>query len=396
MIDDCIVMAGGSGTRLWPASTNSRPKQFLSLPPGGGFASQPEKSFFGAAIDRALFQIEDSSDGRVIIVAGRDHVKHIIEECAGLEAHKRKKMVLIPEPMPRQTAPAIACAVLYSNRTSPGKERNILVLTSDHIIHPPDIFKTDANTAGAMARANKLVVFGQQPTGPETGYGYIKTAGALTIPADEDSKTRKCHKPEVYSVASFHEKPNLEKAKQFVAAKNYYWNLGMFAFSTGFMLEEFQRYAPLVIDPFKKLMAPAKSSYNVRKGLRILETWEKLEEAYRETKAVSFDYAVAEKCNSVVMVKGAFSWADVGSWDEYARLTKHAGSEVYSTGKTSGTCFVDSDMPVALCGVEDLIVIARSGKDGRPPTLLISKKGETQQVREIVEKIKAAGRNDLL
>ena len=239
-------------------------------------------------------------------------------------------------------------------------------------------------------------MFGHKPTRPETGYGYIETAESLTIPAGGSSKANKRDKPLAYSVASFHEKPDQEKAKEFIAAKKFYWNLGMFAFSSRFMLEEFQNSAPEVIAPFKMLNAPTESAYKTRKGLRILETWEKIEGAYLETKAVALEYSVVEKCRNVAMVKAGFDWTDVGSWDEYARLTKHTSSEVYSTEKASKTCFVDSDIPVALCGVEDLIVIARAGKDGRPPTLLISKKGETQQVREIVEKIKAAGRTELL
>jgi mannose-1-phosphate guanylyltransferase/mannose-1-phosphate guanylyltransferase/mannose-6-phosphate isomerase len=96
------------------------------------------------------------------------------------------------------------------------------------------------------------------------------------------------------------------------------------------------------------------------------------------------------------MVKAGFSWTDVGSWDEYARHAKHISSEVYGTKEALNTCFVDSDIPVALCGVEDLIVVMRSGGDGAPPALLISKKGKTQHVKDIVEQIKAAGREELL
>jgi mannose-1-phosphate guanylyltransferase/mannose-1-phosphate guanylyltransferase/mannose-6-phosphate isomerase len=109
------------------------------------------------------------------------------------------------------------------------------------------------------------------------------------------------------------------------------------------------------------------------------------------------DYAIAEKCRSVVMVKARFEWFDVGSWDEYARLSADRGSgesEVYA--QDAAGCFVDSDLPVALCGVEDLIVVIRSGKDGGPATALIAKKGATQGVKKIVEQIRAAGRTELL
>ena len=390
MFDDCIIMAGGSGTRLWPASTSSKPKQFLSMPHGAGSGkAKNTRSFFGAALERALAVTSDTPDGRVIIVAGRNHINPIVEECVQIEAPERKRLVLIPEPLARNTAPAIACALLYINWVSAGRDRKVLVLTSDHIIEPLDIFKTDANSAGAMAQADKLVVFGIKPERPETGYGYIETGTALSIPSER-------YEPEVFNVVSFHEKPDLKKARDFIEAKKYYWNSGMFAFSSKFMMGEFRRSAPDVIDPFKKLWAPDEKSYYTRKGLRILEEWGDMESSYKKARAISFDYAIAEKCPDTVMVKAGFSWTDVGSWDEYARLAEKPESELYGTDGAAESCFVDSDIPVALCGVEDLIVVVRSGKDGRPPAILISKKGETQRVKEIVEKIKTSGRTELL
>ena len=395
MFDNCIIMAGGSGTRLWPASTASKPKQFLSLPRAGR-SGKDARSFFGAALERALAITRPYGDGRVIIVAGKDHIKPIVEECVQLDAPERKRLVLIPEPLARNTAPAIACALLYIDWISAGREQNILVLTSDHIIEPLDVFQTDANAARAMAQADKLVVFGIQPDRPETGYGYIETAGALTIPPDENLRSEKRYEPEVFRVASFHEKPDLKKARQFIEAKKYYWNSGMFAFSSKFMLDQFRRSAPDVIDPLRKLWAPDENSYYTRKGLRILENWGDMESSYQEARSISFDYAIAEKCTDTVMVKAGFSWTDVGSWDEYAKLAEHPDAELYGTGGAPESCFVESDIPVALCGVEDLIVVVRSGKDGRPPAILISKKGETQRVREIVDKIKTSGRTELL
>ena len=397
-------MAGGAGTRLWPASTSTRPKQFLSLPqaasrPRAGKGSEPgEKtpSLLRAALERAFQVTSDTGDGHVIIVANKTQTSAIIEDCADLSVQERKRLVLIPEPLARNTAPAIACGLLYIDWVAAGSDRNILVLTSDHIIRPLNVFRTDANAAADMAQADKLVVFGIQPQRPETGYGYIETAGPLTVLPDESVRSRRRYEPEVFSVASFREKPDLEKAKAFVRAKRFYWNSGMFAFSSKFMLSEFRKTAPDVITPFNKLWAPNELSYLTRKGIRILEECDSLETAYRKTKAISFDYAIAEKCRDTVMVKAGFSWIDVGSWDEYARLAENTGAEVYGTEDSKKTCFVDSDIPVALCGVEDLIVVVRSGKDGGTPAVLISKKGETQHVKEIVEDIRASGRTELL
>jgi len=395
MFNDCIIMAGGSGTRLWPASTSSRPKQFLSQPQEG---SGPEaaRSFFMAAIERALAATGSSDDSHIVIVAGKNHIDPIAADCSRLDAHDRKRLVLIPEPFARNTAAAIACALQYIDWVACGRERNILVLTSDHVIKPLETFKTDANAAAAMAQADKLVVFGIQPHRPETGYGYIEAAGSLTMPPLEEAGRQARYEPEVFSVASFREKPDADTARQFIAAKNFYWNSGMFAFSSKFMLAEFRRRAPEVALPFSKLWAPNEHCYDAKDGLRILQNWVNLEKAYTDAKAISFDYAIAEKCESTVMIKAGFSWTDVGSWDEYSRLAVCTEAEVYATEGAKASCFVDSDIPVALCGVEDLIVVIRSGKDGGPAAALISKKGQTQRVKDIVEEIKGAGKGGLL
>jgi mannose-1-phosphate guanylyltransferase/mannose-1-phosphate guanylyltransferase/mannose-6-phosphate isomerase len=389
MFHDCIVMAGGSGTRLWPASNSRRPKQFLSISrdEGGG-------SFFSAAVERALSVI-DKADGRVIIIAGKSHVEPIAAACAAFSAGERKHLVLIPEPAAKNTAPAIACAVLYADWVS-GVERNMLVLTSDHIIQPLETFRVDAAAAAAFAQQDKLAVFGIPPVKPETGYGYIEAAKRLSVPLEsaEPGRIHRLSEPEVYAVASFREKPDRQRAEQFAASGRFFWNSGMFAFSSKFMLAEFRRQAPEVIRPFEKLRAPDEGCYGEQRGLRVLKEWPDLPEAYREVKSISFDYAIAEKCSQTVMVKAGFDWIDVGNWDEYARLLGNPGSELYQSGCES--CFVDSDIPVALAGVQDLIVAVRSGRDGGPPTVLIVKKGETQRVRDIVEQIRSAGRTELL
>jgi mannose-1-phosphate guanylyltransferase/mannose-6-phosphate isomerase len=362
MFDDCIIMAGGSGTRLWPASNSSRPKQFLPV--------SGEYTFFDGALERAL-AIINPSDGRVIIIAGKGHVFHIIAAVQKLSDEDCKRLTLIPEPEAKNTAAAIACGITYVERTS-GVNRNILVLTSDHLITPLEAFEADV--AAVCEQQESLVVFGIAPRSADTGYGYIETAEAISPQS------------RIFKVASFREKPDKQNAEQFIAQGNFYWNSGMFAFSSRFMMAEFNRSAPEILAAFSVLAAPEKNAYIVREGMMVLENWPGLKEAYRQAKNISFDYAIAEKCAQTIMVSAGFDWLDVGSWDEYARMLGDTGSEVYCSGGDS--CFVDSDIPVALCGVEDLIVVVRSGKDGAVPAVLIAKKGETQRVREIVEQIK--------
>jgi mannose-1-phosphate guanylyltransferase/mannose-1-phosphate guanylyltransferase/mannose-6-phosphate isomerase len=274
----------------------------------------------------------------------------------------------------------------------------MLVLTSDHIIQPLKVFAEDAACASAFARQGKLAVFGIPPRAPETGYGYIEAAEALPVPVSA-SGGGMASRTAVFRAASFREKPGLAAAEAFLAEGRFYWNSGMFAFSTGFLLEEFRRNAPECLLPFETLKAPAEGAYTVREGLKILDAWPGLGEAYSAVKGISFDYAIAEKCGQTVMAAARFDWFDVGSWDEYARLLGASRGEVYAARLplgSEGSCFVDADIPVALCGVEDLIVVARSGRGGGVPLVLIAKKGETQGVRDIVEQIKVAGRTELL
>jgi mannose-1-phosphate guanylyltransferase/mannose-1-phosphate guanylyltransferase/mannose-6-phosphate isomerase len=395
MFNDCIIMAGGSGTRLWPASNSGTPKQFLSIPGG--------TSFFVSAVERALAVIDREGDGRVLIIAGKSHVPHIIEACARFGPGDAAHLVLIPEPLARNTAAAIACGVVYSERAL-GPGRTMLVLTSDHIIGPLETFAGDAAAAAAFARQDKLVVFGIPPRSPETGYGYVEAAELLPSPnrnAVQSSVVQPAAAPgaAVFRAASFREKPDRPAAEAFLAAGRFYWNSGMFAFSSPFLAGEFHRSAPDLIRPFEALRVPDESAYRVRRGLKILESWSGLTSAYNAVKAISFDYAIAEKCGQTVMAAARFDWFDVGSWDEYAKLLGTSRGEVYAARVppgSEGSCFVDADIPVALCGVEGLIVVVRSGKEGGPPSVLIAKKGETQGVRDIVEQIKAAGRTDLL
>jgi len=378
-------MAGGSGTRLWPASNSRCPKQFLALPEGG--------TFFQAALERAFAVIE--ADGKVIIVTGASHVPHVIKACSGLPEAQRKRITVIPEPMGRNTAPAIACAAVYINKsaeqeTSGKGKRKALVLTSDHIIGPLEDFAADALAAAKLAESEALVVFGIPPSRPETGYGYIEAGASLTA---LDARA--------YKVVSFREKPDLATAQAFLAKGTFFWNSGMFAFDVDFMLSQFRQHAPETLSPFMALTVPVPEHYETKDGVALLSRWPGLDTAYQGIHPISVDYAIAEKCSSVAMVASRFNWTDVGSWDEYAKVLEQGGSTtseqppaLFAVG--SSNCFVDSDIPVALCGVQDLIVVVRTDTDSGAPSVLICKRGESQQVKAVVEEIRKSNREDLL
>ncbi len=368
---DCIIMAGGAGTRLWPASSSKKPKQFLSIP--------GNVSFFDSALERAFSVIDMNGDGKVLIIAGIKHIPHVIEACKRLSKEKIQHLVIIPEPLAKNTAPALSCGAYYLEKTF-HQDRMVLVLTSDHIIKPLENFADDAKKAADLAAKQSLVVFGIKPRSAETGYGYIEASNAIG--------------EGTFHVSAFREKPDKETAETYVKAGNFFWNSGMFAYSNRFMLEEINKKTPEVSHPFSLLKSPDEKSYTKEHGILILSSWEGLEKAYQQAKAVSFDYAFAEKCGSVSMTAASFEWFDVGSWDEYARLTKDEKPDVFLVDAENN--YVNSDIPVAICGVDDLIVVVRSGKNGSPASVLISKKGKSQQVKDIVEKIKTQERNELL
>lgn len=336
-----------------------------------------------AVIDRS-----EETGGRVIVIAGKDHLPHVIAACEDFPQKDQEHFLVIGEPLAKNTAPALAAGALYASLSS-GKDRSILVLTSDHLIGPLEQFRRDAAVAAECARQGQLVVFGIKPSSPETGYGYIERLEQCQAPFREG----------VYPVASFREKPDKKTAEEFLQAGRFFWNSGMFAFSSAFIIGEFHHHAPELIGPFEKLNNPPPpyrfgGPEGGPGGLQILEDWPGLAEAYAASPAISFDYAIAEKCAHRIMVTANFNWTDVGNWDEYARLTDKKDADVFRL--ESESTFVDSDIPVALAGVEDLIVVIRSGKDGAPPAALITKKGETQRVKDIVEQIKKAGRTELL
>ena len=373
MIDHVLILAGGSGTRLWPASNSKRPKQFIPVVEG--------KSLLLLTIERALGL---GIPGHVIIITLREQLEPVLAECARIGTG-RDRIKVIPEPAPRNTAPAIAIAAEYLRYSSGGEnDETAAVLTADHLIYPLDNFAADMRKADALARQGNLVTFGISPTRPETGYGYIKSG-----------------EPNEYgsSVASFHEKPDENTARAFLDTGGYYWNSGMFAFQAGTYLDELSLHSPGIGKLFQGIGAKASSHFSGE--VEVVMEGPEVERIYKESPGDSIDYAVLEKSSCSAMVHATFEWNDVGSWEEMAALCSerpeavdphlnvNGGSEDIVAVESQGN-FVYSDLPVALCGLEDLMVVVKNG------VVLIAKKGSGQLVKKVVQELQKRGRADIL
>lgn len=370
MVRHAVILAGGAGTRLWPASTEKHPKQFLDLAQG--------RSLFALTLERAVGL---GIEGFICVVTHRDHARAISRQCAALLRKlpfPANRIVILPEPQARNTAPAIALACCFLK--AQGSEGDtLLVMPADHTVSPSATFAEDVETAERLAAEGWLVTFGITPERPETGYGYVEIAGRLAGG---------------FKAARFKEKPDIETARAFLRRGGHYWNSGMFAFRVDRFLGELERHAPEVAKPF--LFAPLPgppATAQPGNGPVFAGAEETLASIYRQTPGISIDYALMERSNRCAVVPARFSWSDVGSWDVVAELFGPELAEGQARDLVSVQAagnFVFSDIPVALAGVEDLVVVVKNG------ALLICRRGQTQLVREVVQALRDAGREDLL
>lgn len=341
-----IVLAGGGGTRLFPLSRTNFPKQFLKIDGQMSLLAQTVKRFLPLA-----------SPADIVIVTNKEYLHHVKAELASCDAGAAH---ILLEPVGRNTAPAIALAAAFCRQElGAGQDEVLLVTPSDHIIQPVAEFIKSVKQAVEMASDDQIVTFGVTPDKPETGYGYIQ-AGAKKGPG--------------YVVDSFREKPDRETAERYLAAGNYYWNSGMFAFTVGHLEKEFKAYQPQI----EAMMAEP-----------LAEMLEKFDEA----PDVSFDYAVAEKSQRVVTISLKAHWNDIGSWDAiYEVLAKDDAENAVKgdciTIDCSKTLLLGHDRLIAGIGLEDLLVVETDD------VILVAKKGESQKVKDVVAELKKRNRRE--
>jgi mannose-1-phosphate guanylyltransferase/mannose-1-phosphate guanylyltransferase/mannose-6-phosphate isomerase len=357
MIDDILILAGGSGTRLWPASLSRFPKQYIKV--------KGDDSLLALTIKRSLAL---NPAGKIYIISLKSQMDELIKECAPF-AHTGK-IAIIPEPAARNTAPAIGIAV-RALKLMGKADNSLLVLPADHMIEHIDKFRACVEKADVLSRMGHLVTFGIQPLYPETGYGYIEQG--------EPKATG-------YIVKSFREKPDLETAKKFLAEGTYLWNSGMFCFTGKTYWNQLSDHSKEMADAIGTVKAIGEYT---KDGIQILMDTDEVAEAYTKSPANSIDYAVMEKSSLSAVVSADFDWNDIGSWDQFETLLKEQDAkDVYQTGCKNTTVF--SDIPVALCDVEEITVVIKNGK------ALICRKGSSQKVKEVRKQIEDAGRKELL
>jgi mannose-1-phosphate guanylyltransferase / mannose-6-phosphate isomerase len=362
-----VILCGGSGTRLWPLSRESYPKQFHRFV--GNY------TLFEDTILRAVALSTEADPVREIaIVCNEAHRFMAAEQAARVFSGK---VHIVLEPTARNTAPAIAAvAHLFPKRT-------LAVLPSDHYMPTADCFVACVQTALPATQAGYLVTFGITPTAPETGYGYI-AAGDPLMPAAGDPlmpAAGSSHLKGLSQVAKFLEKPNLDTAKALIATGTHTWNSGMFVMRSGDFLAELQTYAPEV---FAATAQAAKLAKFETDFIRLDST------AFGQAPSISVDYAVFERTTRAAVTPFSGAWSDLGSWSAVAELSSqqalHAkASDAENTPTAQGVQHVQinasgnhihASKPVALVGVTDLVIVDTDD------ALLITHKADSQQVKE--------------
>lgn len=327
-------MAGGSGTRLWPLSRKSLPKQFLKLGGQESLLQKTAKRLRGIAVAEDIF-----------VITSADSFHEVAQE---LPQIPRENIFIEPEQ--KNTAAAIALAMkMLIEKRGLSLDELVFVTPADHMISPEEKFWEAVKEGEKRALEGEIVTFGVFPSHPETGYGYIHA---------KDGK-----------VEGFVEKPSLQKAQEYLLSGHYFWNSGMFLFSLKTMQSELQKYAPeLALPSLEELLA-----------------------RFSALPKISIDYAVMEKSTHLAMVPLYLSWSDVGSWENVYELFEKDETQNVSYGNvmtldTKGCLIFSQKRLIATVGVEDLMVIETGD------ALLVAKKGEGQKVKEVVEKLSGAGK----
>ncbi|PWW38181.1 mannose-1-phosphate guanylyltransferase/mannose-6-phosphate isomerase [Chromohalobacter israelensis] len=351
-----VIMAGGSGSRLWPLSRQLNPKQFLSL-------ADAQLSMMQATIRR----LDGLDIGLPKLICNEQHRFLAAEQ---LRQMGMERASILLEPVGRNTAPAIALAALQAVQEE--EDPVLLVLAADHLIQDVDAFLSSIRTALPLADAGKLVTFGVVPSHPETGYGYIEKGACVEWGG--------------FEVSRFVEKPDMTTAKEYVESGNYYWNSGMFMFRASRYLEELEHFQPEILTACRQALDAGEQDMHFTRVDAA---------AFSACQENSVDYAVMEKTKHAIMVPLDAGWSDIGSWSALWEVENKdvqgnaLKGDVFSLETYNSYVYADNRL-VATVGVDNLVIIET--KDA----VLVANKDHVQEVKKIVERLKEDGRQEYL
>lgn len=353
-----VIMAGGSGTRFWPMSRNARPKQLVRI--------IGDDTMIQATVARLQPLI---TPDRVLVIT-----------TAALAEETRKQLPMlkpehvIAEPVGRDTAACVALAALVVEKMSPGA--TMILLPADQVIKPADQFQKALAAGVEVARAGNLVTYGITPRFAATGYGYIKLAQRL---GDVQGVT-------VNKVLGFVEKPDESTAKKYLSDGGYRWNSGIFTWNSDVVLDGLETHCTWLTDALR----PVADAWGTPNFAKVLN------DVYQPLKKISIDYALMEKATNICVVTADFQWDDVGSWDSlYDHLPKDANGVITQGDVLTQNCrdsliVSQTKQVVTAIGVDNLSVVVTAD------AILLVPKGRSQQVKNVVDALKAKGRGELL
>lgn len=345
-----LIMAGGRGTRFWPASTENKPKQFLSL--------INDKTMLQTTVNRLLPYIPID---RIYICTSKQYVNICKDQIPTIPSEN-----IIVEPIGKNTAPCIMLSTKYISEYH--DNANIVVLPSDHIVSPSTTFINILKTADQFIQEKRnsgIITIGIKPNRPETGYGYIEQG---TIISEQSHYS-------IYKVNRFVEKPNQEKAMYYLNQGYYFWNAGIFIFNSLFMIDQFRSYDPVNFEVINSL--PSCKSDNF---------YSTLDKKYINCESISIDYAIMEKSSDIYMIPADFNWDDIGSWKALERYLKNDSNNNYSNTDThfinskNNLVFSDSK-DIVLLDINDVFCINVNNK------LIIGRKKSINKVPQLKEEI---------
>lgn len=340
-----VVLCGGSGSRLWPLSRKNYPKQFLKLYSEHSLLQETYLRM------RKLMPME-----RIFFVTNQDGYPNVLEQIHEIDHDYEASQVII-EPKSLNTAPAMACAVKYllSEKGVDPNER-VLFLPSDHYIGNIESYLATLKTAFDTV-GDHIGTIGIRATAPETGYGYIRKGE---------------REGEYFRVDRFCEKPEKSVAEEYIRSGEYVWNSGMYLMSLGAFLRETKTHAELI-------------------AAGLDASWSDFVEGFGTLPSISFDYAVSEKSDQVIVYEGDFGWSDIGSFDSLAEISGGALAETRHIEIDSKNVFVHSanDRLIATIGVEDIAIIETAD------SILVYRKGRAEEVKQIVERLKESGAKEI-